>query len=536
MEKKTVLKKYFSKEVKEFREHQEEAIDAVLIGERVLCLMPTGEGKSLIYQVAGLCLEKAVIVISPLIALMKQQKNDLEAKGLKCLFMSELDYKHQFKELTKIAQGAVPDFFFISPERAANDGYFGFVMNLIQDKIGMVVVDEVHCISQWGDGFRPAYKMIPDFMNRVFGVVWPKVLCLTATLNENEQKQIESEFGITKTIKSKNLWRENLKLNFLNLGSGKDDTKEEALKKIMDDHTDEKTLIFVHRKYGRKGTTRTLCESFSKRYKACDFFDADIIDSEKDRILEGFKDGSVKNVFATSAFGMGVDISDIRLVVHYLIPESVEQYYQEVGRAGRDRKTSFGYLLYTKQSRSGRLRLIDGSLCDKESLSEEYKDRILRSGDQFGSVKYEELADKRRVAFALLNEYGVIKILTKGVQSLKCFKSIGIEGDRFLDNIRATSPTLLTKIVCKKQGISINSLISDIWRLCVKGELVLVSAPTKAIFYAIDNELKDKIICDIMKDQLAKREKRRKSFGVFVDAIENEESAETIVKKVLNIM
>ena len=536
MDKETALKKYFSNEVKGFREHQEEAIDAVLSGERVLCLMPTGEGKSLIYQVSGLCLEKAVIVISPLIALMKQQKNYLEAKGLKCLFMSELDYKQQFKELTKIAQGAVPDFLFISPERAANDGYFGFVINLIRDKIGMVVVDEVHCISQWGDGFRPAYKMIPDFINRVFGPSWPNILCLTATLNENEQKQVESEFGITKTIKSKNLWRKNLELNFLNLGSGKDDTKEESLEKIMDEHNGEKTLIFVHRKYGNKGTTRTLCDSFSKRYKACDFFDADIADSEKDRILEGFKDGSIEKVFATSAFGMGVDIPDIRVVVHYLIPESVEQYYQEVGRAGRDGKTSFGYLLYTSQSRRGRLKLIDSSLCNEKDISQEYNDRNLKPGNQFGSVKYEELAEDRRIAFSLLNEYGVIKILTKGVQSIKCFKALGIEGKQFLDNLNAATASGLTKIICKKQGISVNSLTADIWGLCAKGEFGLQLAPVRALFYVIDNELDDKILSGIMNDQFEKREKRKKSFGDFVDAIENKESAKTIVKKALNIV
>ena len=131
MDKLEVIKKYFSDDIKDFRGQQEEAIDAILAGERVLCLMPTGEGKSLIYQVGGLCLEKAVIVISPLIALMKQHNNYLKSKGLDCLFMSELDYKKQFKALTNITKGLIPSFIFISPERAANDGYVEFVLNQV---------------------------------------------------------------------------------------------------------------------------------------------------------------------------------------------------------------------------------------------------------------------------------------------------------------------------------------------------------------------------------------------------------------------
>lgn len=531
-----MLKRYFSVEVQDFRGQQEEAIDAVLAGDRVLCLMPTGEGKSLIYQVAGLCLEKAVIVISPLIALMKQQNAYLESKGFKCLFMSDLDYRQQFKALTQIGQGAVPDFIFISPERAANDGYLEFILNMVQNKIGMVVIDEAHCISQWGDGFRPAYKTIPDFINRVFGAnSWPRILCLTATLNKDDQKQIEADFGITKTFKSPNLWRNNLDLKLINLGSGKDDTKDVMLKKIIDQHHGQKILVFVHRKYGNKGTTRTLFNDFSQQYSSCAFFDADIPDADKDRILEGFKDGSIKIVFATSAFGMGVDIPDIRVVVHYLISESVEQYYQEVDRAGRDGQPAYGYLLYTNQSRTGRKRLIEGSLCSEKTLNDEYEDRKLKPGDTFSSIKYEELIEERRIAFSLLNEYGVVGVVAKGVQSLKCFKASGSEGQQFLDNIRSITPTGLTKVVCKKQGISINALTSDIWRLCAKGQLSLISSPAKAIFYTIQRELDYVTIEKIMNDQQAKREKRLDAFGLFVDAIENDKSAESIVRVALNI-
>lgn len=525
--------KFFGKD--SFRGKQEEAIDAILTGERVLCLMPTGEGKSLIYQIAGLCLNKTVIIISPLIALMKQQKLELETQGLDCLFMSELDYKKQFKALTQIAQGVLPKFIFISPERAINDGYLEFVLNLVSDKIGLVTLDEAHCISQWGDGFRPAYRSIPDFLNRVFGNAWPRILCLTATLNEGDQKQIEHDFGITKTLKSPNLLRTNLNLKLINLGSGKEDSKDKSLKKIFDSHKGEKILVFVHRKYGKKGTTRTLSKKFSQEYTDCDYFDADISDSEKDRILEGFKTGNIKIVFATSAFGMGVDIPDIRVVVHYLIPESIEEYYQEVGRAGRDQAPAFGYLLYTQQSRNGRKRLIESSLCSEKNLRDEFEDRKLKPGNAFRSIKYEDLTEERRIALSLLIDYGVFEIVAKGVQSVQCFKATKPKGEQFLSGINNVTPTGLTTVVSKQQGISINALTSDIWRACSNEELTLQSSPSKCIFYTIKKELDDDIISRIMTDQQEKKESRMKAFAYFAEAIESGKDVEIMIKEALNI-
>ncbi|HCS74058.1 MAG TPA: hypothetical protein DIW17_09300, partial [Clostridiales bacterium] len=337
------------------------------------------------------------------------------------------------------------------------------------------------------------------------------------------------------TIVSPNLWRTNLNLEIKNLGSGKDNSKDETLEKILYQHQDEKILVFVHRKYGRKGTTRTLHKKFSEIYPDCAFFDADIADGEKDRILEGFKDGSIRLVFATSAFGMGVDISDIRVVIHYLIPESVEQYYQEVGRSGRDGEPAFGYLLYTNQSKNGRRRLIARSLCDEKTLRNEYADRKAGQAGLFGSIKYEDLIDERRTAFALLIEYGVINVLAKGVQSIGCFKGVSEEGKKFLDEIKKITTTGLTKIVCMKKKVGINPLTADIWRLCASGDLVLSSSPGKAVFYSISKELDDDVVEKIMADQQEKSDKRLISFNNFVSAIENKESIEKIVKDALSI-
>ena len=188
MDKYDALKKYFPK-VQEFRGVQKPTIDALIDGKNVLCLMPTGGGKSLIYQIAGLCLEKTTIVISPLVALMSQQCTQLTRQGIPAVNFSGMDYSKQSKTITDMANGVLPRFIFTSPERISNDGYLEFMLTMRKDDIGLVVIDEVHCVSQWGEGFRPAYRNIPLFINRIFGDgSWPQVLCLTATLNNQQQE------------------------------------------------------------------------------------------------------------------------------------------------------------------------------------------------------------------------------------------------------------------------------------------------------------------------------------------------------------
>ena len=155
MEKKELLKRYFP-DVDDFRGVQESAIDAIVEGNKVLCLMPTGGGKSLIYQIAGLCVGKATLVISPLVALMSQQNKQMTALGLSSVSFAGMDYRKQFRTITDMATGILPKFIFTSPERISNDGYLEYVLSLRKEDIGLVVIDEVHCVSQWGEGFRPA--------------------------------------------------------------------------------------------------------------------------------------------------------------------------------------------------------------------------------------------------------------------------------------------------------------------------------------------------------------------------------------------
>lgn len=534
MDKKEILQKYFPK-IQEFHDVQEPTIDALLAGEKVLCLMPTGGGKSLIYQVAGLALGKATLVISPLVALMSQQCKQLTALGLPSVNFSGMDYRKQFKTITDMATGVLPRYIFTSPERISNDGYLEYMLSLRKEDIGLVVVDEVHCVSQWGEGFRPAYRNIPLFMDRIFGNEWPQVLCLTATLNEKQQEQICSEFKITKLIKGEKLWRENLHLEIINLKAGKEETKDDELEKIIEKHPGEKILVFAHRKRGNKGTTRTLYEKYKDVYDGVAYFDSDMGDGDKNAVMNGFADGSVKIVFATSAFGMGVDISDIRVVVNYLISETVEQYYQEVGRGGRDGNDAYGYLLYTNQSKRGRRMLLNQTLCTETTLKDEWEDRKLSEGKTFDHVSYETMNEEQRTAFALLMDYGVISIVAKGVQSIKCFEGATPAGKAYLEELSKYSRTGLMSIIAKKSDKNINAITLELWDRCIKGDLKMKLAPSKALFYTIKRELTDDLTKTILDDQAAKKEARVAAFESFVDGIEAGRTAEELVKEALDI-
>ena len=534
MEKKDYLKKYFPK-IESFRDVQEPTIDALISGENVLCLMPTGGGKSLIYQIAGLAIGKATLVISPLVALMSQQSQQLSGLGLTSVNFAGMDYRKQFRTITDMGNGILPKFIFSSPERISNDGYLEYMLRLRKDDIGLIVIDEVHCISQWGEGFRPAYRNIPLFLDRIFGNSWPRVLCLTATLNEKQQEQIYREFKITRLIKGAKLWRDNLHLEIINLKDGKEETKDRELEKIIERHTGEKILVFAHRKKGNKGTTRTLYEKYKDVYDGVAYFDSDMGDGDKDAVMRGFADGSIKIVFATSAFGMGVDIQDIRVVVNYLISETIEQYYQEVGRSGRDGKPAYGYLLYTNQSKRGRRMLLNQTLCTETTLRNEWEDRKIGKGKSFNHVSYETMTEEQRTAFALLMDYNVISIIAKGVQTIKCFEGITPYGKAYIKDLYKYSKSGLMKIIANKSGKNINTITLELWDMCIKGDLRMRLAPSKALFYTIKNELNEELINTILVDQAAKKESRISAFERFVSGIEAGLSAEQLVKKALDI-
>jgi ATP-dependent DNA helicase RecQ len=274
----------------------------------------------------------------------------LTKEGFKVIAIhSGIGASEQMKQLKEFANDkSAPDFIFASPERMATDGFFEYCIARQKEKISLVVIDEIHCISQWGFDFRPFYKHIPVFLNSVFSGNWPTILGLTATINPKELADIKTDFRINSesVLKDDVLLRFDIDLRVEKLLN--EEEKKERLWKIVDDHSDEKILVYLYRKY-HKGGVEDLCEIAKHRGLSALSFHGDMSGSERQSIINQFRDGTSNLVFATNAFGMGIDIPDIRTVIHFMIPESIEQYYQEIGRAGRDGNGAISYILYSKK-------------------------------------------------------------------------------------------------------------------------------------------------------------------------------------------
>lgn len=401
---------------------QERVINQVLENGSTLAIMPTGGGKSLIYWVAAKALGGTCLVISPLIALIDEQAEKLTKEGFKVLAIhSGMGASEQIKQLKEFANGkSAPDFIFASPERMATDGFFEYCISQQKNNIKLVVVDEVHCISQWGFDFRPFYKHIPVFLNSVFSNNWPTILGLTATINPKELTDIKTDLR----IKSNSILKDNILLRFdIDLKVEKllnEEEKKERLWKIIDDHPNEKILVYLYRKY-HKGGVEDLCEIAKQRGLNALSFHGDMSGSERKNIIKQFRDESLNLVFATNAFGMGIDIPDIRVVIHFMIPESIEQYYQEIGRAGRDGNGAISYILYSnKNVQVRKTHFIDKSFPKSDEVNELFKKA---TNCEMGKKTLQYFAEEElQSALPYFLNCGAITIEGKGFTGFKVFK------------------------------------------------------------------------------------------------------------------
>ena len=377
------FKRFFPKLSFSLSELQKEAISSVVNHDNTLCIMTTGGGKSAIYWMAGVEMGGISIVISPLIALIDEQAQKIEEQGYETLVLhGGVDSRKQMDIMISFAKGEInPNFIFASPEKIATDGFFEFCIKQRKEDIKLIVIDEVHCVSQWGLSFRPFYKRIPNFLDAVFGSdTWPKILALTATLNPLELDDICSSFKISTEgiIKQEILMRTAIQLHVMQFIT--EDEKEERFWDLVKMHRDEKILIYLYRKKGDRGVEGLAQKALDLGYKA-ELFHGEMSAKERKEIIEKYKSNETKIVFATNAFGMGIDVPDIRVVIHFMIPESAEQYYQEVGRAARDGGGANAYLLYShKNIEVKRTYFIDNSFPSEKKLREVYKNIGKKAG------------------------------------------------------------------------------------------------------------------------------------------------------------
>ena len=317
-----------------FRPGQRELIEAALQGRDALGLLPTGAGKSLTYQLPALFLPRAVVVVSPLLSLMKDQQEKAQDARIEVAKLdSTLTTAEERETAEEIAQGA-NDLIYVTPERLENPGY----LDLLRTRgVSLFVVDEAQCVSHWGHDFRPAYLALPDAI-RALGR--PPVLALTATATPQVVEDIVRQLGIAGAeIVNLGIERPNLRYEVLRTVNGA--AKRESLLRLL---REEKGSGIVYAATIRK------VEDL-RRFLLANGIDAGryhgkLPTREREEIQESFMNGRTRVMVATSAFGMGVDKPDIRFVVHWNFPDSLETYVQEVGRAGRDGKPARATLLY----------------------------------------------------------------------------------------------------------------------------------------------------------------------------------------------
>lgn len=358
----SILKEYYG--YHSFRAGQEEIINSILGNRDVLAIMPTGAGKSVCYQVPALALDGITIVVSPLISLMQDQVRSLIEMGVRGAYLNSSLTPRQLALATERAKAGTYKIIYVAPERLLTESFIDFAKNA---RISLLAIDEAHCISQWGHEFRPSYTKISDFIELL--PCRPTVAAFTATATKlvkrdiAEKLKLISPFELTTGFDRPNL----------HFAVYKPLSKESWIINYIKRNADESGIIYC----SSRKIVENLCRSLNENNISALPYHAGMTDEARTKNQEDFIYDRVKIIIATSAFGMGINKPNVRFVIHYHMPRNIEQYYQEAGRAGRDGERAECILLYSGADVSLNKFMINKSIEDNESLTDEEKQAFL---------------------------------------------------------------------------------------------------------------------------------------------------------------
>jgi ATP-dependent DNA helicase RecQ len=354
----SALQKYYG--YKDFRPSQKEVVDSILCKKDTLAIMPTGGGKSICYQIPAMLFDGLTIVISPLISLMKDQVDNIVDLGINaCYINSSLSYKNILNIVDNLKAGTIK-LLYLAPERLESEEFCELLKTL---DIAQIAVDEAHCVSQWGHDFRTSYRYIPKFIN-----VLPKrplITAFTATATEEVRDDIVRLLALNNPqVFISGFDRKNLKINVLKLGD-----RLNYLLSYINENREQSGIIYA----ATRKEVDNIYEKLLARGVSVSKYHAGLPDEERRKNQEDFVYDRVSVIVATNAFGMGIDKSNVRFVIHYNMPRNIESYYQEIGRAGRDSEDSECIMLFSAQDVMTQKYLIEMGVQSPERKINEYR-------------------------------------------------------------------------------------------------------------------------------------------------------------------
>jgi ATP-dependent DNA helicase RecQ len=414
----------------DFREGQAEVIEAVLNGENSVVVMPTGGGKSLCFQLPALMIDGVTLVVSPLIALMKDQVDQLAARGIPTTFInSSLSYSEVNRRLSEIRRG-LHKLVYIAPERFRSEA---FTDTIAEVHVQLFAIDEAHCISHWGHDFRPDYLRLKEAAERLRS---PQIIALTATATPQVRADISEQLGLVDPrVFVAGFDRPNLALRVLHVGTEKE--KIATIKNLTLRSTGSGIIYAATRKSVEQVTAKLKLAGLS-----AEAYHGGMEEGERTRAQESFMRGDTKAIVATNAFGMGIDKSDIRFVAHFHLPGSIEAYYQEVGRAGRDGVDADCVMLFNYADTRTQQFFIEGSHPPPDLISRVYME-IARAGEGRAERTARDIAERLKIK----NEMSIYSAL------------VLLEKAGHIERGRSTDTALLATL--KSQLDSVLGAVSD---------------------------------------------------------------------------